>query len=187
MLSISELKKIGTLIEIDGEPYEIIEAKHKVLGRGGAVLNTKLKNLITGNVIPKTFKGNENANEAVLDKTTAQFLYRDGDDFFFMNSASYDQFSLQESRLGSKKDFLIENSEVEILFFKDKPIRVELPIKMTLEVKDAPPAVRGNTAEGGTKEVELETGLKVTTPLFITTGDKVVVDTRDNSYVERAK
>ncbi|MFH1509122.1 MAG: elongation factor P [bacterium] len=187
MLSISDLKKVGTVIEIDGEPYEIIDTNHKVLGRGGAVLNTKLKNLINGNVIPKTFKGNEVAEEARLDSATAQYLYKEGEEFFFMNSENFDQFSLPAKQIGDLDKFLVENEEVEISLFKDKPIKINLPIKVTLTVKEAPPAIRGNTADGGTKEVTLVTGHKVNTPLFISEGDKVIVDTRDGTYVERAK
>ncbi len=187
MLSISELKKIGTVIEIAGEPYEIIDSKHTVLGRGGAILNTKLKNLITGNVIPKTFKGSDNAKEAPLEKAKAQYLYREGDELYFMNSENYDQFSMPLKQLSDKINYLVENSEVDITLFQEKPIRLELPVKLVLTVKEAPPAVRGNTADAGTKEVICETGLAVNTPLFIAMGDKIIVDTRDGKYVERAK
>jgi len=185
MLGITELKT-GRKIIWNGEPYQIIDYLHSMIGRGGAVMRTKLKNLITGAVIDITFAGAEKVEEAEISKSHAQYLYHDGDEYQFMDTASYDQFSLSKNVLGNASLYLIEGMEVSILNWNSRPINVEIPVKVTLKVTDAPPGLKGDTASGGDKVVTLETGLQVTTPLFVKTGDSLIINTEKGSYVSRA-
>lgn len=185
MLSITELKT-GRKIIYSGEPYTIIDYLHSMIGRGGAVMRTKLKNLITGAVIDITFAGAEKVEEAEISKSHAQYLYHEGDEYQFMDTATYDQFSLSKSVLGSATTYLIEGTEVSILNWNEHPINIEVPVKVTLKVTDAPPGIKGDTASGGDKMVTLETGLQITTPLFVKTGDSVIVNTEKGTYVSRA-
>jgi elongation factor P len=184
MLSISTIRT-GTQLVLKDEPYEVVIAAHHKMGRGGAVLKTKLRNLKTGSVINHTFQGKDSVAEADLDRAQVQYLYCEGDQFNFMDEATYEQFSLSREQLGPKADFLIDGTSVDILKFNDEPIGVDLPIKMTFAVTDAPPGIKGDTAQGGTKTATIETGKKIAVPLFINEGDKIVVDTRDGQYVER--
>lgn len=185
MLNLPEVK-VGTKIELDGEPYEVVYREHSKIGRGGAVLRTKLKNLRTGNVMSRTFQGSETLLEADLSLKKAQYLYNEEKTFYFMDEESYEQFSLGKEQLGGIAKFLVEGTTVNVLVFNNKPINVELPIKINLKVVEAPPALRGNTADGGTKQVKLETGHSINVPLFIKEGDVIKVNTRDEKYVERA-
>ncbi len=185
MLGISKIKS-GKNIVLDGEPYKVLYDEHSKMGRAGAVLRTKLKNLLTGAVLEKTFQGADKVEEADIEKTFAQFLYKEGENFVFMDSTSYDQFSLNEDVIGKLADFLVEGTEVGILNFNGAPINVELPVKIKMKVIDAPPGIKGDTASGGDKLVTLETGAKITTPLFINKGDEIVVNTEKGEYVSRA-
>jgi len=185
MLNISKIKT-GKNIVLDGEPYRVIYDEHSKMGRAGAVLRTKLRNLVTGAVLEKTFQGADKVNEADIEKTYAQFLYKENDGFVFMDSNSYEQFSLSSGVIGKLSDYLVEGTEVSIINFNDKPINIELPVKITLQVTDAPPGIKGDTASGGDKLVTLETGAKITTPLFIEEGDRIIVNTEKNEYVSRA-
>jgi len=184
MLTITDLK-VGTKIEYKNEPWEILEAQHFKLGRGGALLRCKIKNLITGNVQDQTFREGDKFEKPELSQTKTQFMYKDKENYYFMDSKTYEQFSLSKDQIGQASQYLVENTKVNILNYKGKPINVELPIKINLKVIKAPPGVRGNTAQAGTKEVELETGLKVQVPLFIKEGEVIKVDTRDGTYIER--
>jgi len=178
--------KVGTKIELDGNPYEVIYREHSKIGRAGAVLRTKLRNLRTGNVMSRTFQGGEAFRGADLSCGKAQYLYGEGSNFYFMNDKSYEQFSLNHEQLGESAKFLREGTVVDILVFNGNPINVDLPVKIDLKVIEAPPALRGNTADGGTKQVKLETGHTISVPLFIKEGDAVRINTRDGKYVERA-
>ncbi|HFC36144.1 MAG TPA: elongation factor P [Candidatus Moranbacteria bacterium] len=184
MLGISKIKT-GKNIVLDGEPYKVLYDEHSKMGRAGAVLRTKLRNLITGAVLEKTFQGADKVEEADVEKTFAQFLYREGDSFIFMDNSSYEQFSLSGDVIGKLKDFLVEGTEVGILNFNGAPINVELPVKIKLKVTEAPPGIKGDTASGGDKLVTLETGAKITTPLFVEKGDVIVVNTEKGEYVSR--
>ncbi len=186
MLSLSDIKT-GKTISINNEPYLVTFHQHSKIGRAGAVLRTKLKNLRTGAILEKNFQGSDKIEEAEISKSKAQFLYREGENFFFMDSVSYEQFSLPENVLAELTKYLLENTEVTILNFNGQPINIELPIKMEFRVVEAPPAIRGNTADGGTKQVTLETGIKVNTPLFIKEGDVIRINTETGEYVERVK
>jgi len=186
MLNFSEIKT-GKNITLGGEPYAVIFHQHSKISRAGAVLRTKLKNLRTGAILEKNFQGSDKIEEAEIGKSKAQYLYREKDDYFFMDNASYEQFSLSKSVLGNLINYLIEGTEVTILNFNGQPINIELPVKMEFRVVEAPPAIRGNTADGGTKQVTLETGIKVSTPLFVKVGDVIRINTETGEYAERVK
>lgn len=186
MLNLSDIKTDKT-ISLNGEPFVVTFHQHSKTGRAGAVLRTKLRNLKTGAILDKTFQGSDKIEDAEISKTKAQYLYREGDNYFFMDNSNFEQFSLPKSVLGELTKYLIENTEAMILNFNGAPINIELPIKMEFRVVEAPPAIRGNTADGGTKQVTLETGIKVSTPLFIKEGDMVRINTETGEYVERVK
>jgi elongation factor P len=156
------------------------------MGRGGAVVKTKIKNLRTGATFDKTFQGADKVDEADLSKKTVMYLYSDETEAYFMDNESFEQFALPIEKIAAQKTYILENSNVDILFFGDEPLSIELPIKMTFRVISAPPAVKGNTASAVTKKVTLETGIDVDAPVFIKEDDHIIVDTRDGSYVERA-
>ena len=185
MLTINDLK-IGTKITYNNEPYMVIFAQHSKLGRGGAILRTKLRNLINGTIIEKTFAGAEKLEEAELETKKAQYLYNDTINYHFMDSANFEQFGLSKNQLQEAIKFLKEGSKIDIIYFQEKPINVGLPIKITFEVTYTEPGFKGNTASAVTKPATLETGAQVQVPLFIKPGDKIVIDTRSGEYVERA-
>lgn len=186
MYGITELKK-GTLIDLDGTPYQVVEYSQKVMGRGGSIVSVRVKSLTDGKVLDKTFKGNERVPAASVDTKPVQFLYVDGDRAHFMDEQTYEQFEVNLDALGDSLNFLPEGAGAKIQLFDGRPIGVELPIKVRLKVVSAPEVVRGDTQSTVQKEVELETGAKIQAPIFIKSGDTLVVDTRDGSYVERAK
>lgn len=185
MLSINEIKS-GKNIILDGAPFAVLYHEHSKTGRAGAVLRTRLKNLATGAVLEKTFQGAEQVTEADISKGKAQFLYKESEQFAFMDNVSYEQFSLASEALGNAVDYLIEGTEIVVLCFNSNPINIELPIKMKLKVVEAPPGIKGNTVSTGGKVVTLETGLKISTPLFVNVGDEIIVNTERSEYVSRA-
>ncbi len=185
MLTISDLKT-GKKIVLDSTPYAIIYNEHSKMGRAGAVMRTKLKNLTNGAVMEKTFQGSDKVEEADISKSKAQFLYTEGENFNFMDNETYDQFVIGEEAIGAAKDYLTEGLEVTMLNFNDNPINIELPVKVTLEVTEAPPGLKGDTQSGGDKLVTVATGAKITTPLFIETGDNIIINTESGTYVSRA-
>ncbi|MDZ7798749.1 MAG: elongation factor P [Patescibacteria group bacterium] len=185
MLGINNLK-IGTTFKYKGEPYEIVKAQHVKMGRGGAVLQTKIKNLKTGQLLEKNFKSSDKFEEPDLSRSRVNFLYQEDDKYYFMDEKSYEQFSLTKDQIGEKTNFIKEGASVNLLNFEDKAINIELPIKVDLKVKETPPGVRGDTAQGSaTKEAKLETGYKIKVPLFIKTDDIIRVNTETGQYVER--
>ena len=186
MYSITDLRK-GTVLQVDGTPYRVVDYAQKQMGRGGSIVNTKLKNLLDGSVTSKTFKGADKIEEANLRQRKVQFLYREGDTLHFMDESTYDQFEVNVAIAGSTAELMKEGSSVTAQLFEDRVISIELPVKVPLEVVQAPNVVKGDTQSTVMKEVELETGAKIQTPIFIKQGDIVIVDTRDSSYVERAK
>ena len=185
MLGINEIKS-GKNIILDGTPFAVLYHEHSKTGRAGAVLRTRLKNLANGTVLEKTFQGAEQLEEADISKSKAQFLYKEGEQFAFMDNVSYEQFSLSTEALGNAVDYLIEGTEITVLYFNGNPINIELPIKMKLKVVEAPPGIKGNTVSTGGKVVTLETGLKISTPLFVNEGDEIIVNTEKGEYVSRA-
>lgn len=185
MLSINEIK-IGKIIQVNGSPYVIIKTDHHKMGRGGAVLKTKLKNLINGSLLEKTFQGNDKAEEAETEKKKANFMYKNENEAYFMDNESYEQFSLPVEEIGDKLKFLKEAVDVDVLYFNDNPVAVSLPVKVELKVISAPPGVKGNSAGSVTKTVELETGAKINVPMFINEGDVIRINTDTGEYAERA-
>ncbi len=186
MLSITDLKT-GVVIDIDNTPYEVVKYLHSKMGRGGAILRTTLKNLLTGQNIERTFRGEEKIEAADISYKQAQFLYRQGSHFTFMDSTTFDQFEIDSHVIGFAANFLIDGQAVELMTFNGTPINVKLPTKMTFKIIEAEPAVKGDTANNPLKTVKIETGLEVKTPMFVNQGDTIVVDTRDGSYIERGK
>jgi len=177
----------GLKLELDGDPYMIVECQHVKPGKGGAFVRTKLKNLKTGNLLEKTFRPGEKFNAPDLVEREMQFLYQQGDEYHFMDSETYEQLFLVPAQLGSSKDFLKENMIAKILFYRGKPMSVELPVFVELRIVETEPGVRGDTATGGTKLAKLESGGTVKVPLFMEEGTLVKVDTRTGSYIERVK
>ncbi len=186
MYSINDLKT-GKTIELNGIPYIILEYQHSKLGRGGAIVKTKLRNLISGNVINKTFRGKEMIEPAVLSKNKVQYLYNKKDNYFFMNTNNFEQYVLTSSQLGKTIRFLKEGMNLYIQNYKDKPCNVKILPKIDLKIVETDPGIKGDRVEGGTKPAEVETGLKIQVPLFIKVGDVIKVDTRYGRYVERVK
>lgn len=185
MLSFNQIK-LGSFISIDNQPYQVIKTEHSKVARGGAVLRTKLKNIVNGAVLEKTYKSNDQAEEADLGHARAQFLYKEDEEFFFMDNESYEQFSLRKENLGLAANFLKEDNEVEVLSFNDQPISVSLPPKIDLKVTSAPPGIKGDSAGNVTKKVTTETGYVLDVPLFVNEGDSVRINTETGLYVERA-
>ena len=184
MLSLNEIK-IGGVIQISGEPFLIVKTDHHKMGRGGAVLKVKLKNLISGSVLDKTFQGNEKAEEAETEKKKANFMYKDENEVYLMDNDSYEQFSIPVDQVGEKVKFLKEGIDIDTLYFQDKPIAINLPIKVELKVVSSPPGVKGNSVGNVTKQVELETGAKINVPMFINEGDIIRINTETEEYAER--
>jgi len=184
MLNLSDIKT-GKKIVLDGQPFAVTYHEHSKTGRAGAVLRTKIKNLSTGSVQEKIFHGSDKVEEADISRSKAQFLYTEGDDFYFMDGETYEQSAINKDVLGDTTLFLTEEMEVTLLNFNGTPINVEPPIKVTLEVTDAPPGIKGDTSSGGDKLVTTETGLKVTTPLHVDTGDKIIINTETSTYVSK--
>lgn len=185
MLSLSDLK-LGKVISVNDEPYQIVFNQHIKVARGGAVVKTKLKNLISGNTLEKTFSGSDSIAEADITRRKANFLYQQEEDFHFMDNESFEQFQFPKNDLGDLVKYLIDGQEVDVLVFNDVPVSIALPTKITLEVKSAPEGVKGNSAGAITKTVILQNDLEVRTPLFIKSGEKIVINTETGEYVGRA-
>lgn len=184
MISTSDFRK-GLTIELDGKVYQIIDFQHSKMGRGGALVKTKLRDVENGGVMEKTFRGNEKVARAMVDQRQKQFLYRDGDDFIFMDNDTYEQLSLSREQLGDKINFLKENMVLDVTMYEGRPIDIELPIFIEVTVAETQPGIRGNTVSGGSKPATIETGAVVQVPLFINEGDIIKVDTRSSEYIER--
>jgi elongation factor P len=182
-VSTAEFKK-GLKIEFDGEPYTIVDFQHVKPGKGGAFVRTKLKHLRLGRVIDNTFRAGEKVELVDFDEKRMQYLYRD-DRFHFMDLETYEQISLSPEEVGEARDFLKENTEVEILFINGSPVTVELPNFIELAIVETDPGIRGDTASGGSKPARLETGAVIQVPLFLNVGDVVKVDTRSSEYLGR--
>ena len=185
MLSLSEIK-IGKVLRVSGEPYLVTRTDHHKMGRGGAVLKTKLRNLINGNILDRTFQGSDKCDEADTEEKKANFMYKDEREANFMDNETYEQFSLPLDQIGEKQKYLKEGTDVNVLYFEGRPVAVNMPVKVALKVKSAPPGVKGNSAGNVTKQIELETGACLAAPMFINEGDEIVVNTDTGEYVERA-
>lgn len=185
MLSISEIKT-GKVIKINSQPYVITKTDHHKMGRGGAVLKTKLRNLIDGRVLEQTFQGVGQAEEAETETKKANFLYKDATDAYFMDNSTYEQFTLALEDLSDQIKFLKDETDVSVLYFEGKPVTIQLPIKMDFKVISAPPGVKGNSAGNVNKQVEIETGALINVPMFIEEGQMIRINTDTGEYVERA-
>lgn len=181
----TDLKK-GIVCQIDGKPFRVTDYSQKVMGRGGSIVNVKLKNLIDGSVIPKTFKGQEKIERAEVSNKAVQYLYSDGD-FHFMDPETFEQFQLGADIVDSAASYLKEGDNLNLQFFSDRVINVELPKNLYLEVTYAEDVVKGDTTSNVLKDATLETGLVVKVPAFIKTGDIISVDTTTGEYRERKK
>lgn len=185
MLNFNEIK-MGRIIKINNDPFIIIRTDHHKMGRGGAVLKVKCRNLINGNVLERTYQGTEKAEEAETETKQAEFMYKDKGEAYFMNSTNYEQFSLPLEELGEAAKFLKEGINVDVFYFENKPVSVSLPVKMNFKVVSAPPSVKGNSAGNVNKQVEIETGALINVPLFINEGEMIKINTETGEYVERA-
>ena len=186
MYATSDFKK-GLKIELDGAPYVIVDFQHVKPGKGGAFVRTKLKNLLSGKVLDQTFRSGERVKRPDLMEREMQYLYREGDRFCMMDNETYEQFMLTAEQVGDALLYLTENLDVKVLFFNQQPVALEVPTFVELAVTQAEPGLRGDTATGGTKPATLESGVTIQVPLFINEGDRVKVDTRTGSYIERLK
>jgi len=184
MYDTSDFRK-GLKIEYNGEPYEIIDFQHVKPGKGNAFTRTRIKNLITGNVLDLTLKSGEKVGKPDLEEKEMQFMYANGDSYFFMDQQSYEQIEINQDTLGDSRLYLLENTVVYILFYKGKVIGIELPTFMDIQVVKTDPGFKGDTVSNTTKPAELATGAKVQVPLFINEGDIIRVDTRTGEYIER--
>jgi elongation factor P len=182
----TDLKK-GVVCQIDGKPYRVVEYGQKVMGRGGSIVNVKLKNLIDGSVIPKTFKGQDKIERAEVSNKGVQYLYTDGDLFYFMDPETFEQFELSADIVDTASQYLKEGDMLNLQFFDSKVINVELPKNLYLEVTYAEDVVKGDTTSNVLKDATLETGITVKVPAFIKTGDIISVDTATGEYRERKK
>ncbi len=185
MLTINDLKN-GIVIKINNEPYMVMSIRHLHMGRGGASLQTKIRNLRTGQVYERNFKPADEFEEAEIEKIASRFLYENRGLYWFNEADNpKNRFLLKFEKIGDSAQFLKPNLEIKAIKFEDKIINIELPIKVDYKVVEAPPAIRGDTAQGGTKTVIIETAAKISTPLFINEGDVIRVNTETGEYVER--
>ncbi|MDT7903724.1 MAG: elongation factor P [Candidatus Caldipriscus sp.] len=178
--------RVGSVIRYEGEEYIVLEYQHSHRGRGGAIISLKVKNLRTGQVQTFTLRDTDKIEDVMVEKKPAVFSYVDGDYYHFLDSETYEDITFHKGDLGDMIYYLKEGLEVLILYADNRPVSIELPTYVELKVVEAPPGVRGNTAQGGSKPVKLETGLVVNVPLFIEEGDVIKVDTRTGEYIGRA-
>jgi elongation factor P len=184
MISTGDLKK-GISLELDGQLFTIVDWQHIKMGRGGAIVRIKLRNLRTGALFEKTFDAGERFQRAFLERRPVQYSYNDGDTYYFMDNETYETFPLTAEVLGEAKDYLLDGMRLEIVTYNDEPLSVELPATVDLVVTYTEPGFKGDTATGGAKPATVETGKVVQVPLFVTTGEKIRVKTDTGTYVER--
>jgi len=185
-LSITDLKK-GTIFQFEATPYRVVEYGQKVMGRGGSIVNVKIKSLIDGKVLDKTFKGNESIDSADVSNQAVQYLYNDGSTFYFMNEDTYDQFELSVDIIGDQAGYMKDGDRVQAQLFDGRVITIELPKNVPLKVTYTETAVKGDTSSAITKNATVETGVIVKVPAFIKQGDLISVDTTTGAYRERVK
>ena len=184
MASTADFKN-GLVLNIEGQLWQITEFQHVKPGKGPAFVRTKLKNVLSGKVVDKTFNAGVKVETATVDRRDATYLYRDGSDFVFMDAEDFEQHPLPESLVGNAAGFLLENLQVQIAFHNGAPLYLELPVSIDIVVAHTEPGLQGDRSTGGTKPATLETGAEIQVPLFINIGDKLKVDTRDSSYISR--
>lgn len=184
MIPVTQLRK-GVTFEFDDQIWRVLEYDHYKPGRGGAIIRTRLRNLRTGSIINRTFSSGDKVQDIRLDHQTVEYLYSDGEMYHFMDTETYEQPALPKDVLSDVLPYLKEGTNLELELYEGEALGIELPITVELEVTDAPPGYAGDTATGANKEVTLETGTKLTVPLFINTGDVVRIDTRSGEYLTR--
>lgn len=186
VLSSNELR-IGTVFMLAGEPWIVLKFSHNKTGRGGAVNKIKAKNLKTGSITEQGFTTNEKFDQAELNRESCQYLYKDADSHFFMSNVTFEQYDLSEDMVGDNKYYMKEGDKIILVFLDGKPISIEIPKSVTLEVTYTEPAVRGDTSGNAMKKATLDTSLEILVPMFVNIGDKIKVNTGDGTYTERAK
>lgn len=184
MATTNDLKN-GLVLNLEGQLWTVIEFQHVKPGKGGAFVRTKLKNVLTGRVLDKTFNAGLKVETANVDKRDMQFLYKDGDDFVFMDTSTYDQIHVGAATVGDAAQYMIENQSALVATHDGVPLYVELPASVVLVISHTDPGLQGDRSTGGTKPATLETGAEIQVPLFLETGTRVKVDTRDGSYLGR--
>ena len=186
MYSTTDFRR-GLKIEIDGTPFEIVEFQHFKPGKGGAMVRTKLRNILNGRVVDNTFRSGEKVGKPDMEQRDMQFLYREGTDLVLMDMTTYEQINLPEAETDGKADFLLESQQCRVLLYNGQPIDIEIPVSLVMTVTQTEPGVKGDTVSNVTKPATLETGAEIKVPLFIGPGDRIRVDTRSGEYLERAK
>ncbi len=184
MATTNDLKN-GLVLNLDGQLWTVVEFQHVKPGKGPAFVRTKLKNVLSGKVVDKTFNAGVKVDTANVDKRTMQYLYKDGSDYVFMDTDTYDQVQVSDDVVGTAASFLLENQNAIVATHDGSPLYVELPASVVLEISHTEPGLQGDRSTGGTKPATLETGAQIQVPLFLETGTKVKVDTRDGSYLGR--
>jgi elongation factor P len=184
VISTSDLKR-GAMMELDGQIVQILSYEHQKIGRGSAQVRLKVKNIRTGAIFDTTAQAGSKWPRIRLDQRDVQYLYSEGDLHYVMDKESYEQFPLSRAQLGDAVNYLKDGMEMEVLMYEGEPVGVDIPLNVVLEVTSTDPGFKGDTATGGTKPATLETGLTTNVPLFVNIGDRIRVDTRDGSYIER--
>lgn len=185
MYTTSDFRR-GLRIEFEGQPYVMIDFQHHKPGKGAAVTRTKLKNMLTGQVIDPTFRSGDKVGRPDIEEKDADYLYTDGEAYHFMEPTTGEQYEIRTETMGDTVNFLTDGMTVELLFYQGNPVNIDVPNHVVLTVSECDPAVKGDTVQGATKPAILETGLKVMVPLFINEGDRLKIDTRTSEYTERA-
>lgn len=185
MISVNDFKT-GVTIEFEGQVYQVVEFQHVKPGKGAAFVRAKLKNVRTGATVEKTFRGGEKIPKAHLDKREMQYLYNDGEDYVFMDTANFEQLNISTATIGEGTKWLLENMNIYVVLHQNSIIGIELPNFVELEITECEPGIKGDTATGATKYATLETGARVQVPLFVNQGDRIRIDTRTGEYMERA-
>jgi len=185
MISTNDLRT-GITIELEGDAFAVVEFQHVKPGKGAAFVRTRLKNVRTGNVVERTFRAGEKVAKANIEKKEMQYMYVAGDEYQFMDQETYDTIMIPSDKLGDATKWLKEGMVIEVMYFDNNIVGIDLPNFVELEITDTPPGVKGDTASGGGKPATLETGAIINVPFFVNTGDKVRVDTRTGQYLDRA-
>ena len=185
MINVNDFRT-GLTVVVDGDPMQGLEFQHVKPGKGAAFVRSKLKNLRNGNIVDKTFRAGETLERAQIENRESQFLYASGNEYVFMDTQTYDQFSLDRKQIEWELNFLKENMIVNIISYRGELLGINLPNAVELKVVETEPGVRGNTVTGATKSAKLETGLTVQVPLFVEVGDVLLIDTREGRYISRA-
>ena len=185
MATTNDLKN-GMTLNLDGQLWNVIEFQHVKPGKGGAFVRTKMRSALSGKVVEKTFNAGVKVEVASVEKRNMQYLYRDGEDFMFMDSTNYDQISVSKQTVGEAVDYLLENAAVVVAMHEGNPLFIEMPASVELVITYTEPGLQGDRSSGGTKPATVETGITIQVPLFIKQGEKVLVDTRTGAYLGRA-